>query len=42
MPSASEYPISPNTAAVFLADLIIFFIFGIFFSYVSKNKEELW
>ena len=42
MPSASEYPVSPNTAAVFLADLIIFFIFGIFFSYVSKNKEELW
>ena len=42
MPSASEYPISPNAAAVFLADLIIFFILGVFFSYYSKNKEELW
>ena len=42
MPSASEYPVTPNTAAVFPADLIIFFIFGIFFSYVSKNKEDLW
>ena len=42
MPSASEYPISPNAAAVFLADLVIFFILGVFFSYYSKNKEELW
>jgi hypothetical protein len=42
MPNATEHPVSPNAFAVFLADIIIFFIFGIMFSYVSKNKEELW
>ena len=42
LPNSSEHPISPNAAAIFLADLIIFVILGILISYFKKNKEELW
>lgn len=42
LPNASEHPVSPNPAAIFFADMIIFLIFGVLYSYIKKNKEELW
>ncbi|MDA8655531.1 hypothetical protein N9L78_02395 [Gammaproteobacteria bacterium] len=41
-PYSSEYPISPDTTAIIFSNIIIFLFLSIFFSFVKKNREDLW
>jgi len=41
-PHSSEYPIAPKVSAIFLSNAIIFLFASIFFSFIQKNKEDLW
>ena len=41
-PHVSDSPVSPNVLAIFLANLIIFSIFGVLRLFFIKNKDELW
>lgn len=41
-PHVSEFPISPNVLAIFIANLFIFFIFSIFRLFFIHNKDDLW
>ena len=41
-PHASEYPIAPKVSAIFISNAIIFLFASILFSFIQKNKEELW
>ncbi|MDC1420862.1 hypothetical protein N8250_01165 [Gammaproteobacteria bacterium] len=41
-PYSSEYPVSPNTFAIFLSNFIIFAISSIMFHFIRDNKDDLW
>jgi len=41
-PHSSEYPVSPNVPAIFFASAVMFFFLSILFSFLLKNKEDLW
>ena len=41
-PHSSEYPIAPKVSAIFLSNAIIFLFASILFSFIQKNKEDLW
>jgi len=41
-PHSSEYPVSPHIASIIYSNLIIFLFLSILFSFVQKNKEDLW
>ncbi|MDA9344759.1 hypothetical protein N9R56_02585, partial [Gammaproteobacteria bacterium] len=41
-PHSSEYPVTPQVAAILLSNFITFFFLSIFFNFVNKNKEDLW
>ncbi|HCK03969.1 MAG TPA: hypothetical protein DHV86_04285 [Methylophilaceae bacterium] len=41
-PYSSEYPVSPNTFAIFLSDLIIFVVLSIMFRFIRDSKDDLW
>lgn len=41
-PHSSEYPVSPNISSIISSNLIIFLFLSILFSFVQKNKEDLW
>ena len=41
-PHASEYPVAPKVSAIFLSNAIIFLFASILFSFIQKNKEDLW
>jgi len=41
-PHSSEYPVSPNISSIILSNLITFLFLSILFSFVQKNKEDLW
>ena len=41
-PHSSEYPIAPKPSAIFLSSAIIFLFASILFSFIQKNKEDLW
>ena len=41
-PYSSEYPIYPNTFAIFLSNLIIFIVSSIMFHFIRDNKNNLW
>jgi len=41
-PYSSEYPIAPKVSAIFLSSAIIFLFASILFSFIQKNKEDLW
>ena len=41
-PHSSEYPVAPKVSAIFLSSAIIFLFASILFSFLQKNKEDLW
>jgi predicted DNA-binding transcriptional regulator len=41
-PYSSEYPVSPNTFAIFWSSFIIFVISSIMFHFIRDNKDDLW
>jgi hypothetical protein len=41
-PYSSEYPIAPKVSAIFLSSAIIFLFASILYSFIQKNKEDLW
>jgi len=41
-PYSSEYPVSPNTFAIFWSNFIIFVISSIMFHFIRDNKDDLW
>lgn len=41
-PHSSEYPVAPNIASIVMSNVIIFLFLSIFFSFVQRNKEDLW
>jgi hypothetical protein len=41
-PYSSEYPVSPNTFAIFISNFIIFVVASIMFHFARNNKEDLW
>ena len=41
-PHSSEYPIAPKVSAIFISNAIIFLFASILFSFIQKNKEDLW
>ncbi|MDC3379798.1 hypothetical protein OAW69_01160 [Gammaproteobacteria bacterium] len=41
-PHSSEYPIAPKVSAIFISNAIIFLFVSILFSFIQKNKEDLW
>ena len=41
-PYSSEYPVSPNTFAIFFSNFIIFVIASIMFHFIRDNKDDLW
>ena len=41
-PYSSEYPVAPKVSAIFLSSAIIFLFASILFSFIQKNKEDLW
>jgi len=41
-PHSSEYPIAPKVSAIFFSSAIIFLFASILFSFIQKNKEDLW
>lgn len=41
-PHSSEYPVTPNLTSIILSNAIIFIFLSILFSFVQKNKEDLW
>ena len=41
-PHSSEYPVSPKISSIISSNLIIFLFLSILFSFVQKNKEDLW
>ena len=41
-PHSSEYPIAPKVSAIFLSSAIIFLFASVLFSFIQKNKEDLW
>ena len=41
-PHSSEYPIAPKVSAIFYSSAIIFLFASILFSFIQKNKEDLW
>jgi len=41
-PHSSEYPVAPKVSAIFLSSAIIFLFASILFSFIQKNKEDLW
>ena len=41
-PYSSEYPLSPNTLAIFISNLIIFVFASIAYHFIKNNKENLW
>jgi len=40
--NSSEHPITPNLSAITISSAIIFLFFSISFSFIQKNKEDLW
>jgi hypothetical protein len=41
-PYSSEYPVSPNSFAIFFSNFIIFIISSIMFHFIRDNKDDLW
>tara|TARA_B100000787_G_C16176467_1_gene289304 strand:+ start:729 stop:1628 length:900 start_codon:yes stop_codon:yes gene_type:complete len=41
-PYSSEYPITPNSFAIFFSNFIIFIISSIMFHFIRDNKDDLW
>ena len=41
-PYSSEYPLSPNTLAIFISNLIIFVFASIAYHFIKNNKDNLW
>tara|TARA_B110000483_G_scaffold154252_1_gene183284 strand:- start:9 stop:905 length:897 start_codon:yes stop_codon:yes gene_type:complete len=41
-PHSSEYPVAPKASAIFLSSAILFLFASILFSFIQKNKEDLW
>jgi hypothetical protein len=41
-PYSSEYPVSPNTFAIFWSNFIIFVISSIMCHFIRENKDDLW
>jgi hypothetical protein len=41
-PHSSEYPVAPNITAIIFSNAIIFLFLSILFSFVQKNKDNLW
>jgi len=41
-PHSSEYPVTPNIFAITFSNLLIFFLLSIIYSFIQKNKEDLW
>jgi len=41
-PYSSEYPVYPDTFAIFLSNLIIFIVSSIMFHFIRDNKNNLW
>ena len=41
-PHSSDYPVTPQVAAIILSNLIIFLFLSLLLSFIQKNKEDLW
>mgnify|MGYP006092683383 CR=1 FL=1 len=41
-PHSSEYPVTPKVSAIVLSNIIIFLFASILYSFLLKNKEDLW
>tara|TARA_Y100000768_G_scaffold380774_1_gene358391 strand:+ start:2007 stop:2918 length:912 start_codon:yes stop_codon:yes gene_type:complete len=41
-PHSSEYPVTPNITSIIFSNAIIFLFLSILFSFIQKNKEDLW
>jgi len=41
-PHSSEYPITPDISSIIFSNLIAFLFLSILFSFIHKNKEDLW
>jgi len=41
-PHSSEYPVAPKISAIIVSSAIVFLFFSISFTFIQKNKEELW
>jgi len=41
-PYSSEYPVTPNTLAIFISNFIIFIFLSVMYNFIRINKEDLW
>ena len=41
-PHSSEYPVTPKVSSIIFSNLIIFLFLSIAYSFIQKNKEDLW
>lgn len=41
-PHSSEYPVAPKISAIIVSSAIVFLFFSISFTFIQKNKEDLW
>ena len=41
-PHSSEYPITPDISSIIFSNLIAFLFLSMLFSFIHKNKEDLW
>jgi len=41
-PYSSEYPVTPNTLAIFISNFIIFIFLSVMYNFIRIHKEDLW
>jgi len=41
-PYSSEYPVTPNTQAIFISNFIIFIFLSVMYNFIRNHKEDLW
>ena len=41
-PHSSEYPVTPKVSSIIFSNLIIFLFLSIAYSFIQKNKDDLW
>tara|TARA_B100000795_G_scaffold118319_1_gene88032 strand:- start:363 stop:956 length:594 start_codon:yes stop_codon:yes gene_type:complete len=41
-PHSSEYPVTPKVSSIIFSNIIIFLFLSIAYSFIQKNKEDLW
>ena len=41
-PYSSEYPVTPNTLAIFISNFIIFIFLSVMYNFIRNHKEDLW